>query len=84
MDKTKLEALIEARGKDFFAIISGGSTLKPSSLYSQTTPADFNSFIKVFSECCTIILRKFKEIEASDYLPAPAVSGLCVHRHDHG
>ncbi len=23
MDKTKLEALIEARGKDFFAIISG-------------------------------------------------------------
>jgi hypothetical protein len=27
MDKSKLEALIEARGKDFFAIISGEKQL---------------------------------------------------------
>jgi hypothetical protein len=59
-------------------------SIKPSSLYSQATPADFNSFIKVFSECFAPILRKFKEIGAPDYLPAPAVSGLCVLRHDHG
>ena len=83
MNKSKLEALIEARGKDFFATISGEKHL-PSSLYSQATPADFNSFIKVFSESFAPILCKFKEIGAPDYLPAPAVSGLCVLRHDHG
>ena len=47
MNKSKLEALIEARGKDFFAIISGEKHL-PSSLYSQATPADFNSLLKFF------------------------------------
>ena len=39
-----------------------------SSLYSQATPADLNSFIKVFYECFAPILRKFKEIGAPDYL----------------
>ena len=68
MDKTKLEALIEARGKDFFAIISGGSTLKPSSLYSQATPTNFDGYIKAIYERFEPILRKSKGIGAPDYL----------------
>ena len=42
--------------------------IESSRLYSQATPADFNSFIKVFSEFFAPILCKFKEIGAPDYL----------------
>ena len=39
-------------------------SIKPSSLYSQATPADFDGSVKVICELFELILRKSKEIGA--------------------
>jgi len=62
MDKSKLEALIEVRGKDFFAIISG----EKSTFHIRQRLVDrkTHDYIKVIYESFILILCQSKEIGA--------------------